>query len=63
MKDQNIRGKRGDNQYRQVSGYVEKNKAIKFKSACALLEIDQSEALEQMIAQWLSENKDIFTDA
>lgn len=53
MRGMTLVGKRQDPNYQQVSGYVPKPLALKFKSTCVALEIDISEALEQMIQEWL----------
>ncbi len=49
--------KRLDPTYAQICGYVPKELARKFKVACATREINQSEALEQMIATWLEQTQ------
>jgi len=41
--------------YIQVSGYIPRQKAIKFKAFCKALEIEISEVLEELIDQWLDE--------
>lgn len=45
--------KRFDPTYSQICGYIPKELARKFKVTCATREINQSEALEQMITTWL----------
>jgi hypothetical protein len=45
--------KRFDPTYSQISAYVPKELARRFKIACAEREINQSEAMEQMITTWL----------
>ncbi|MBD2580141.1 hypothetical protein H6G50_21000 [Oscillatoria sp. FACHB-1406] len=45
--------KRDDPQYAQVSGYVPKKLALKFKASCTMQETDRSQALERAIALWL----------
>jgi hypothetical protein len=45
--------RRSDN-YKQVSGYVPVELAREFKSICAREELSQSDALEEMIREWLS---------
>ncbi|MDY6785049.1 MAG: hypothetical protein SW833_21315 [Cyanobacteriota bacterium] len=47
--------KRDDPNYAQVSGYVPKKLALKFKANCTMQETDQSEALERAITLWLEE--------
>lgn len=53
MHAKNERGKRGRGDYTQVSGYIPKNLAIAFKTTCAARELTQSEALENLVAEWL----------
>jgi hypothetical protein len=45
--------RRSDN-YKQVSGYVPVELAREFKSICAREELSQSDALEDMIREWIS---------
>ncbi len=45
--------KRDDPNYSQVSGYVPKDLARRFKIACTSKEISQSEALEEALGRWL----------
>lgn len=47
--------KRDDPNYSQVSGYVPKDLARRFKIACTSKEISQSEALEEALQQWLEQ--------
>jgi len=49
--------KRGDSNYSQVSGYISKKLAIRFKIACTSKEITQSEALEEAIQRWLQDEQ------
>lgn len=49
--------KRKKPNYAQVSGYVQKDKALKFKINCTALQITQSEALDEAISLWLEKNK------
>ncbi|RMF70127.1 MAG: hypothetical protein D6742_01035 [Cyanobacteria bacterium J069] len=46
-------GKRDDPGYSQVSGYIPKDLALKFKIACTSSEVTQSDALEQAVRAWL----------
>ena len=46
-------GKRDDPSYSQVSGYIPKRLALKFKAACTMNETTQSEALEEAVKAWL----------
>ena len=48
--------RRADPNFVQVSGYVPKEIALKFKAQCMMLETSQSEALEQAIQFWLEKN-------
>jgi hypothetical protein len=52
----NVATKRDDPNYAQVSGYVQKDKALKFKINCTALQITQSEALDEAISLWLEKN-------
>ncbi|MCA1994147.1 MAG: hypothetical protein LDL41_19185 [Coleofasciculus sp. S288] len=47
--------KRDDPNYSQVSGYIPKELALRFRIACTAKEISQSEALEKAIGQWLED--------
>ncbi|MBD1835370.1 hypothetical protein H6F61_22455 [Cyanobacteria bacterium FACHB-472] len=47
--------RRDDPNYSQVSGYISKDLALRFKIACTSKEITQSEALESAVARWLEE--------
>ncbi|MBG1258424.1 plasmid partition protein ParG [Nostoc commune] len=42
-------------EYIQVSGYISRQKAIKFRAYCKAKEIEISEVLEKLIDQWLEE--------
>lgn len=48
--------KRDDPNYSQVSGYVPKDLARRFRIACSSEEISQSEALEKALEQWLEKD-------
>ena len=50
-------GKREDPDYSQVSGYIPKKLALKFKAACTMRETTQSDALEKAIQAWLAKEK------
>ncbi|MGC1247749.1 MAG: hypothetical protein WA865_16155 [Spirulinaceae cyanobacterium] len=54
--------KRDDPNYAQVSGYVPKNLAIRFKIACTSKQTSQSEALEEAVKEWLIHNSPSFTE-
>ncbi|BAY11517.1 ribbon-helix-helix domain-containing protein [Calothrix sp. NIES-2098] len=46
--------RRRSDDYKQVSGYIPRELALEFKSICARLGISQSDAIEEMIQEWLS---------
>lgn len=48
--------KRDDPNYAQVSGYVPKDLARRFKIACTSKDISQSEGLEEALAEWLEKD-------
>lgn len=54
-KDSMAGGKRDDPGYAQVSGYIPKKLALKFKAACTMRETTQSEALEKAVEAWLKQ--------
>ena len=54
-KDSMAGGKRDDPDYAQVSGYIPKKLALKFKAACTMRETTQSEALERAVESWLQQ--------
>lgn len=49
--------KRGDPNYSQVSGYVPKELALRFRVACTAKEMSQSDALEKALMLWLEHNE------
>ncbi|MDF5729867.1 MAG: ribbon-helix-helix protein, CopG family [Rhizonema sp. PD38] len=49
--------RRSDN-YKQVSGYVLVELAREFKSICAREGVSQSDALEEMLSEWVAKRKD-----
>jgi hypothetical protein len=53
----NVATKRDDPNYAQVSGYIQKDKALKFKVNCTALQITQSEALDEAISLWLEKQE------
>lgn len=55
-------GKREDADYAQVSGYVPKKLALKFKAACTMRETTQSEALEKALEVWLKQSEEFIQD-
>jgi hypothetical protein len=50
--------KRDDPNYAQVSGYVPKELALRFKVLCTSEEMSQSEALEEAISLWMQKKED-----
>lgn len=57
MNSESMAAKRTDPGYLQVSGYIPKNLALTFKSICIVKEISISEAMEQMIQDWIEKNQ------
>ncbi len=55
-------GKREDPEYSQVSGYIPKKLALKFKAACSMRETTQSDALEKAVEAWLKQSENSDTD-
>lgn len=51
--------KRDDPDYAQVSGYIPKAKALKFKVVCTALQTTQSEALDEAISLWLEKQESL----
>jgi len=49
--------KRDDPNYAQVSGYVPKELALRFKILCTSEEMNQSEALEEALALWIQKRE------
>lgn len=49
--------KRRDPEYQQVSGYVPKQLALKFKGFCTMDEREISEVLTELIAAWVEERE------
>ncbi len=47
--------RRADPDFSQVSGYVKKDLALKFKAECTMREISLSEALEEALDLWLKQ--------
>ena len=48
--------RRNDPNFAQVSGYLPKEMALRFKIACTAKEISMTEGLEQAVSLWLEEN-------
>jgi hypothetical protein len=59
---ENIRGKRGDPNYKLISAYIPKEIALKFKTICAATEMDQSQAMEEMITIWIQEKQSVLSE-
>lgn len=57
----NTRGKRGDPSYKLISAYIPKELALRFKTICAATEIDQSQAMEEMITIWTKEKQSVLS--
>jgi len=55
MKDM-MAARRNDPGYAQVSGYIAKEVALQFKARCTLLEVSQTDALEEALKLWLEKN-------
>ena len=51
---QNDRGKRGNPDYKQVTGYIPRELAKAFQMKCLELEITRADGLEQAIAAWIA---------
>lgn len=51
-------GRRDDPSFAQVSGYIPKDVALRFKAICTLKEVSQTDALEQALQLWIAENND-----
>lgn len=49
--------KRKDPEYQQVSGYIPKHLALKFKGFCTMQELEISEVLADLIAEWVKEQE------
>jgi len=53
--------KRKDPEYQQVSGYVPKHLALKFKGFCTMEELEISEVLTELIAGWVKDHEEKST--
>ena len=49
--------KRKDPEYQQVSGYIPKPLALKFKGFCTMEELEISEVLAALISGWVAERE------
>ena len=52
-----VASRRNDPNYAQVSGYITKELAMRFKIACTAKEVSQTDALEEAVRLWLEENE------
>lgn len=51
-----LMNRRKDPNYAQVSGYIDKELAMRFKIVCTASEKSQTDALEEAVALWLQKN-------
>ncbi|KAB8333587.1 hypothetical protein SD80_012380 [Scytonema tolypothrichoides VB-61278] len=51
------RGKRGDPNFKQVTGLIPKALALRFKALCAGTERDMSGVIEQLIVDWVEKQE------
>ena len=61
MFDSMAASKRKDPEYQQVSGYVPKTLALKFKGFCTMEELEISEVMTELIAQWVEQREPKLT--
>lgn len=57
MFDPMAASKRKDPDYQQVSGYIPKPLALKFKGFCTMQELEISEVLADLIEGWVKEQE------
>lgn len=57
MVDEMAASKRKDPDYQQVSGYIPKPLALKFKGFCTMEELEISEVLAELIGKWVAERE------
>lgn len=57
MFDPMAASKRKDPDYQQVSGYIPKPLALKFKGFCTMQELEISEVLAELIESWVKEQE------
>lgn len=50
--------KRKDPEYQQVSGYIPKPLALKFKGFCTMEELEISEVLAELISSWVAKREE-----
>jgi ParG len=55
--DSVVASRRSDPKYAQVSGYINKELAMRFKLACTAKEVSQTDALEEAVRLWLEKNE------
>lgn len=51
------RGKRGDPNFKQVTGLIPKALALRFKALCAGTERDMSGVIEQLVTDWVEKQE------
>ncbi|MBW4636200.1 MAG: hypothetical protein KME30_31275 [Iphinoe sp. HA4291-MV1] len=51
------RGRRGDSNFKQVTGLIPKALALRFKALCAGTERDMSGVIEELIADWVKKQE------
>ncbi len=61
LETRDVATKRDDPNYSQVSGYIPKAKALKFKVACTALQTTQSDALDEAISLWLEKQQSLMS--
>ncbi len=57
MNDPMAASKRKDPDYQQVSGYIPKPLALKFKGFCTMQELEISEVLSGLIEGWVKDQE------
>lgn len=57
LENNDVATRRDDPNYAQISGYIPKDKALKFKIACTALQTTQSDALDEAIRLWLEKQE------
>ncbi len=50
--------RRSDPNYAQVSGYISKALAMRFKVTCTATEVSQTDALEEAVELWLEKHEE-----
>jgi hypothetical protein len=59
LEKRDVATKRDDPDFAQVSGYIPKVKALRFKVTCTALQTSQSEALDEAISLWLEKQESL----